>query len=64
MFRRAHTLTKSAAGRKSGKDVQRLAARSFKPRIAPSIIRLSAAIESPPSSVGGMVAKPMAEAFG
>jgi hypothetical protein len=41
-----------------------LAARSFKPRIAPSIIRLSAAIESPPSSVGGMVAKPMAEAFG
>ena len=38
--------------------------RAFSPRTAPAIIRFSAAIDSPPSSVGGMVAKPMAEALG
>ena len=34
------------------------------PRTAPAIMRLSAAIDSPPSSVGGIVAKPIADAFG
>ena len=38
--------------------------RAFSPRTAPAIIRFSAAIDSPPSSVGGIVAKPMAEALG
>jgi hypothetical protein len=38
--------------------------RAFTPRIAPAIMRLSAAIDSPPSSVGGMVAKPIADALG
>ena len=33
------------------------------PRTAPAIIRLTAAIDNPPSSVGGMVAKPIADAF-
>ena len=34
------------------------------PRTAPAIIRFSAAIDRPPSSVGGIVAKPIADAFG
>ena len=38
--------------------------RAFTPRTAPAIIRLTAAMESPPSSVAGIVAKPIAEAFG
>jgi hypothetical protein len=38
--------------------------RACTPRTAPAIMRLSAAIDSPPSSVGGIVAKPMAEALG
>ena len=37
--------------------------RAATPRTAAAIIRLRAAIESPPSSVGGIVAKPMADAF-
>ena len=38
--------------------------RAATPRTAAAIIRLSAAIDRPPSSVGGMVAKPIADAFG
>src|SRR5262245_55418994 len=38
--------------------------RADTPRTAAAIMRLRAAIESPPSSVEGIVAKPMAEAFG
>jgi hypothetical protein len=38
--------------------------RARRPRIAPAIIRLTAAMESPPSSVEGIVAKPIADAFG
>ena len=34
------------------------------PLTAPAIIRLTAAIDSPPSSVAGIVAKPIAEAVG
>lgn len=38
--------------------------RSSTPRTAPATIRLNAAIDSPPESVGGIVAKPIADAFG
>jgi hypothetical protein len=43
---------------------QRRPSRDFTPRIAPAIIRFTAAKESPPSSVAGMVANPIADAFG
>src|SRR5262249_9909347 len=38
--------------------------RAFTPRTAAAIIRFTAAMESPPSSVEGIVAKPIADAFG
>jgi hypothetical protein len=37
--------------------------RASTPRTAAAIMRLTAAIDRPPSSVGGMVAKPMADAL-
>jgi len=40
------------------------ASRACTPFTAPAIIRFSAAIDSPPSSFGGIVAKPMADALG
>lgn len=38
--------------------------RAFTPFSAASIIRFTAAIDNPPSSTAGIVAKPIAEAFG
>jgi hypothetical protein len=38
--------------------------RAMTPRTAPAIMRFNAAIDRPPSSVGGMVANPIADAFG
>ena len=40
------------------------ASRVFTPRTAPAIMRLTAASASPPSSGEGMVANPIADAFG
>src|SRR6185436_11637287 len=42
----------------------RRSSRAFRPRIAPAIIRFTAASDSPPSSVAGIVANPIADAFG
>jgi hypothetical protein len=38
--------------------------RAWTPRTAPAIMRFNAAIDRPPSSVGGIVANPIADAFG
>jgi hypothetical protein len=45
-------------------QIQRRASRCTTPRTAPSIIRLTAASDKPPESTAGMVAKPIADAFG
>ena len=52
------------AGWKPAYPGYRILSRDFRPLIAPAIIRFTAARESPPSSCSGIVAKPIADAFG